>query len=175
MTNLIVFILSLSTCLSVVSGRHPTCNFLLELETDQEECLVKLRDQEPSNYSKGVGCKAIWDNIACWDRAEVGETVTRECPRVLKMFFGRNGNISKNCTADGWSDVFPNITSVCGAEEKHDKLRSTLTYALESQFTALLYGGEDVIYAGPQFVFDRPHNWERHPLSIQVRVRVSPK
>uniref|UniRef100_A0A8C7GX23 Vasoactive intestinal peptide receptor 2 n=1 Tax=Oncorhynchus kisutch TaxID=8019 RepID=A0A8C7GX23_ONCKI len=38
------------------------------------------------------------------------------------MFFGRNGNINKNCTADGWSDVFPNISSVCGAEEKHDKL-----------------------------------------------------
>ncbi|XP_055722978.1 vasoactive intestinal polypeptide receptor 2-like [Salvelinus fontinalis] len=122
MTHLVVFILSLSTCLSVVNGRHPTCNFLLELETDQEECLVKLRDQESSNYSKGVGCKAIWDNIACWDRAEVGETVTRECPRVLKMFFGRNGNINKNCTADGWSDVFPNISSVCGAEEKDDRL-----------------------------------------------------
>uniref|UniRef100_A0A8C7GYB4 Vasoactive intestinal peptide receptor 2 n=1 Tax=Oncorhynchus kisutch TaxID=8019 RepID=A0A8C7GYB4_ONCKI len=75
-----------------------------------------------SDLLTGVGCKAIWDNIACWDRAEVGETVTRECPRVLKMFFGRNGNINKNCTADGWSDVFPNISSVCGAEEKHDKL-----------------------------------------------------
>ncbi|XP_029581648.1 vasoactive intestinal polypeptide receptor 2-like isoform X2 [Salmo trutta] len=122
MRSLIVFILSLSTCLSVVSGRHPTCNFLVELEKDQEECLVKLREQESSNASKGAGCKAIWDNIACWGRAEVGETVSRECPRVLKTFFGRNGNISKNCTEDGWSEVFPQITRVCGAEEKHDKL-----------------------------------------------------
>lgn len=46
-----------------------------------------------SDLLTGVGCKAIWDNIACWDRAEVGETVTRECPRVLKMFFGRNGKV----------------------------------------------------------------------------------
>ncbi|XP_036822811.1 vasoactive intestinal polypeptide receptor 2-like isoform X1 [Oncorhynchus mykiss] len=122
MRSLILFILSLSTCLSVVSGRHPTCNFLLELEKDQEECLVKLREQESSNASKGAGCNAIWDNIACWGRAEVGETVSRECPRVLKTFFGRNGNISKNCTEDGWSEVFPQITRVCGAEEKHDKL-----------------------------------------------------
>uniref|UniRef100_A0A8C7KN52 Vasoactive intestinal peptide receptor 2 n=1 Tax=Oncorhynchus kisutch TaxID=8019 RepID=A0A8C7KN52_ONCKI len=75
-----------------------------------------------SNLLTGAGCKAIWDNIACWGHAEVGETVSRECPRVLKTFFGRNGNISKNCTEDGWSEVFPQITRVCGAEEKHDKL-----------------------------------------------------
>ncbi|KAM3866104.1 vasoactive intestinal polypeptide receptor 2-like [Diretmus argenteus] len=31
-------------------------------------------------------------------------------------------NISKNCTAAGWSDVFPNITSVCWSEPVQDKL-----------------------------------------------------
>uniref|UniRef100_A0A4W5LIY7 Vasoactive intestinal peptide receptor 2 n=1 Tax=Hucho hucho TaxID=62062 RepID=A0A4W5LIY7_9TELE len=65
-----------------------------------------------SDFLTGAGCKAIWDNIACWGHAEVGETVSRECPRVLKTFFGRNGNISKNCTEDGWSEVFPQITRV---------------------------------------------------------------
>lgn len=44
-----------------------------------------------------------------------------------------------------------------------------------SPIAGLLYGGEDSVHPGPQFVFDRPHNRERHPLSIQVRVRMSPQ
>ncbi|KAL0966005.1 hypothetical protein UPYG_G00289450 [Umbra pygmaea] len=121
MRRLIVLILSSSTYLCVASG-HPSCNFRLELEKDQEECFVKLRHQASSVDSKGDGCNATWDNIACWDHAEFGETVTIECPRVLKAFFGRNGNISKNCTADGWSESFPNISIVCGADENKDKM-----------------------------------------------------
>lgn len=35
------------------------------------------------------------------------------------------GNISKNCTSDGWSEVFPNITSVCGTEAPQDKVCTT--------------------------------------------------
>lgn len=37
------------------------------------------------------GCKGVWDSIACWERADVGEIVTIQCPRVLKTVFGRNG------------------------------------------------------------------------------------
>ncbi|MEQ2185230.1 hypothetical protein GOODEAATRI_016100, partial [Goodea atripinnis] len=68
------------------------------------------------------GCKGTWDNIACWDRAEFGETVTIPCPRALKTIFGRTGNISRNCTAAGWSDVFPNISSMCGLDTSQEKL-----------------------------------------------------
>uniref|UniRef100_A0A673AE45 Vasoactive intestinal peptide receptor 2 n=1 Tax=Sphaeramia orbicularis TaxID=375764 RepID=A0A673AE45_9TELE len=70
----------------------------------------------------GPGCKGVWDSIACWDRAEIGETVIIPCPRVLKTVFGRNGNISRNCTSAGWSEVFPNISSVCGMDTSQDKL-----------------------------------------------------
>ncbi|XP_056149904.1 vasoactive intestinal polypeptide receptor 2 [Lampris incognitus] len=105
-----------------VNGRHPTCNFLLELKRDQAECLHRLREQNVTHRPKGTGCKGSWDNIACWERADVGETVTIPCPRVLRTLFGRNGNISRNCTAHGWSDVFPNITSVCGSEPIQEKL-----------------------------------------------------
>uniref|UniRef100_A0A672HKP3 Vasoactive intestinal peptide receptor 2 n=1 Tax=Salarias fasciatus TaxID=181472 RepID=A0A672HKP3_SALFA len=75
-----------------------------------------------SSTLTGSGCKGTWDNIACWERAEFGETVTISCPRVLKIVFGRNGNISRNCTSSGWSDVFPNISSVCGSDTSQDKL-----------------------------------------------------
>uniref|UniRef100_A0A3Q2TLX2 Vasoactive intestinal peptide receptor 2 n=1 Tax=Fundulus heteroclitus TaxID=8078 RepID=A0A3Q2TLX2_FUNHE len=73
-------------------------------------------------FTQLPGCKGTWDNIACWDRAEFGETVTIPCPRALKIIFGRNGNISRNCTAAGWSDVFPNISSVCGLDTSQEKL-----------------------------------------------------
>ncbi|KAM9718988.1 vasoactive intestinal polypeptide receptor 2-like [Menidia menidia] len=113
-------VLSLSLCTLMVCGRHPTCNFLLEVEREQAECVKRLREEAAEGRSKGPGCKGSWDNIACWERAEFGETVTIPCPRVLKAIFGRNGNISRTCSPSGWSEVFPNISSVCGAETGQD-------------------------------------------------------
>uniref|UniRef100_A0A3B3DGW4 Vasoactive intestinal peptide receptor 2 n=1 Tax=Oryzias melastigma TaxID=30732 RepID=A0A3B3DGW4_ORYME len=68
------------------------------------------------------GCKGTWDSIACWEHTGLGETVTIPCPRALKTIFGRSGNISRNCTASGWSDVFPNISSVCESDTSQSKL-----------------------------------------------------
>ncbi|KAJ8011870.1 hypothetical protein DPEC_G00062770 [Dallia pectoralis] len=132
MRRLIVFILS-STFLSV-GCQLPNCNFRMELEKEQEDCFVKLRHQESSNDSKGDGCNAIWDKIACWDHAEIGDTVTIECPRVLKSLFGRNGKISKNCTANGWSEIFPNISAVCGSAESKDENSRALVFFVVVKF-----------------------------------------
>uniref|UniRef100_H3CRC2 Vasoactive intestinal peptide receptor 2 n=1 Tax=Tetraodon nigroviridis TaxID=99883 RepID=H3CRC2_TETNG len=99
-------------------GRHPNCNFLLEVDRDRAECVRTLQEEEEAMS----GCRGVWDSIACWERAEVGQTVTIACPRVLKTVFGRSGNISRNCTSAGWSDIFPNITSVCGSNTSQDKL-----------------------------------------------------
>uniref|UniRef100_A0A7N6BNX7 Vasoactive intestinal peptide receptor 2 n=1 Tax=Anabas testudineus TaxID=64144 RepID=A0A7N6BNX7_ANATE len=68
-----------------------------------------------------TGCKGSWDNIACWDRAEVGDTVTIPCPQLC-MSSSLPGYINRNCTSAGWSDVFPNITSACGSDTRQDKL-----------------------------------------------------
>ncbi|XP_034744451.1 vasoactive intestinal polypeptide receptor 2 [Etheostoma cragini] len=122
MRSFLFFTLCFSVCPLMVDGRHPTCNFLLEVERDQAECLRRLREEDAAGNYKESGCKGAWDNIACWKRTAIGETVTIPCPRVLKTVFGRNGNISRNCTSAGWSDVFPNITSVCGSDTSHDKL-----------------------------------------------------
>ncbi|MEQ2308273.1 hypothetical protein AMECASPLE_026616, partial [Ameca splendens] len=83
------------------------------------------------------GCKGTWDNIACWDRAEFGETVTIPCPRALKTIFGRTGNISRNCTAAGWSDVFPNISSMCGLDTSQEKQEGP---AFDSRLVVFLHG-----------------------------------
>lgn len=37
------------------------------------------------------GCKGEWDNITCWERADVGDVVTIQCPKVLRTLFGSNG------------------------------------------------------------------------------------
>uniref|UniRef100_A0A8C2ZSK8 Vasoactive intestinal peptide receptor 2 n=1 Tax=Cyclopterus lumpus TaxID=8103 RepID=A0A8C2ZSK8_CYCLU len=99
---------------SMYSFTPPLCSALKGSRSSTYVCLL---------YNlKKPACKGTWDSIACWERTEIGETVTISCPRVLTSVFGRNGNISRNCTPAGWSDVFPNITSACGSDTSQDKL-----------------------------------------------------
>ncbi|XP_023821167.1 vasoactive intestinal polypeptide receptor 2-like isoform X1 [Oryzias latipes] len=119
---LLLLTLFFSVCPLLVDGQHPTCTFLLEVERDQTECQKRLKEQEAKGIKKVPGCKGTWDSIACWEHTGLGETVTIPCPRALKTIFGRNGNISRNCTASGWSEVFPNISSVCESDTSQNKL-----------------------------------------------------
>ncbi|CAB1340974.1 unnamed protein product, partial [Coregonus sp. 'balchen'] len=64
-----------------------------------------------------LGCGGLWDNISCWAPAAVGEMVTLSCPPALTHLFGRQGNISRNCTEAGWSDVYPSISTVCWSSD----------------------------------------------------------
>ncbi|KAK7944933.1 hypothetical protein WMY93_000661 [Mugilogobius chulae] len=120
MQSLVLLIWTLSLVFTV-KGRHPTCHFLLELERDRTDCVTRL-NQENETEDTGAECGGLWDSVACWDRAQVGQTVVIPCPRALRTVFSRDGNISRTCTSEGWSDVFPNISSVCGADTSHDKL-----------------------------------------------------
>ncbi|XP_015244293.1 PREDICTED: vasoactive intestinal polypeptide receptor 2-like [Cyprinodon variegatus] len=122
MRSLLLLTFSLWMCPLKVVARNPSCNFLLEVEKDELDCVRRLKEDEAAGNAEVPGCKGHWDKITCWDRAEFGETVTIPCPRALKILFGRNGNISRNCTVAGWSDVFPNITSVCGIDTSQEKL-----------------------------------------------------
>ncbi|XP_026093624.1 vasoactive intestinal polypeptide receptor 2-like [Carassius auratus] len=93
-----------------VSGRHAHCHFLYELQMAEKECLGLLADGLPPHTK---GCRGIWDNISCWHHADIGEVVVNTCPAALKNLFTRDGIISRNCTTEGWSDVYPSINSVC--------------------------------------------------------------
>ncbi|KAG1944111.1 vasoactive intestinal polypeptide receptor [Pimephales promelas] len=92
-----------------VSGRHANCHFLYELQMAEKECLGELADFSANTK----GCSGMWDNISCWHHADFGEVVINTCPAVLKNLFTRDGIISRNCTMEGWSDVYPSIHSVC--------------------------------------------------------------
>ncbi|XP_062841295.1 vasoactive intestinal polypeptide receptor 2 [Trichomycterus rosablanca] len=102
-----------------VSARHPNCHFLFELQAAEKECQAKL---EGSLVLESRGCPGMWDNFSCWHYAEVGEVVVNTCPQALKNLFGQDGNISRNCTPDGWSETHPSIHSACFSESKPSKL-----------------------------------------------------
>ncbi|XP_041924371.1 vasoactive intestinal polypeptide receptor 1b isoform X3 [Alosa alosa] len=54
--------------------------------------------------------------LACWPTASLGEVVTIPCPIYFSHFNNEHkGNLSKTCTADGWSDMQPMAIAVnCG-------------------------------------------------------------
>ncbi|XP_061652210.1 vasoactive intestinal polypeptide receptor 2-like isoform X4 [Phyllopteryx taeniolatus] len=146
MKSFILFMAFFSASLLMACGRHPTCNFLVEVENDHAECVKRLQEEERRAPHEEAGCKGTWDNVTCWEHTGIGQTATIPCPRFLTTVFGTNGkvqpgptppprptpsfhsstphagNISRKCTASGWSEVFPNITSACGSDTSQDKL-----------------------------------------------------
>ncbi|KGL89564.1 Pituitary adenylate cyclase-activating polypeptide type I receptor, partial [Charadrius vociferus] len=63
------------------------------------------------------GCPGMWDNITCWKPASVGEIVFVKCPALFRFIISEDGDISRNCTEDGWSEPFPHYYDACGFDE----------------------------------------------------------
>ncbi|XP_030625469.1 vasoactive intestinal polypeptide receptor 1b [Chanos chanos] len=86
------------------------CDFMYEIELEKERCENKASENLTS------GCKGMWDMIACWPSAKVGELVVIPCPNYFRHFSDHHkGNLSKTCTADGWSEMNPLSNAVnCG-------------------------------------------------------------
>uniref|UniRef100_A0A3P8X3P6 Vasoactive intestinal peptide receptor 2 n=1 Tax=Cynoglossus semilaevis TaxID=244447 RepID=A0A3P8X3P6_CYNSE len=61
------------------------CNFMQEVERERVDFFSLFT-------VTGLGCRGTWDSIACWDGAQMGETITIPCPPVLQTLFGRKGN-----------------------------------------------------------------------------------
>uniref|UniRef100_A0A8C3NY79 ADCYAP receptor type I n=1 Tax=Cyanoderma ruficeps TaxID=181631 RepID=A0A8C3NY79_9PASS len=64
-----------------------------------------------------TGCPGMWDNITCWKPASVGEIVFVKCPALFRFIISEDGDISRNCTEDGWSEPFPHYYDACGFDE----------------------------------------------------------
>ncbi|XP_074477988.1 vasoactive intestinal polypeptide receptor 2-like [Sebastes fasciatus] len=97
-----------------VNGRFPHCQFHWEMQRAGREChtLLLLQQQTPAS----TGCHGEWNNVSCWQSAAVGEVMTLPCPSPILRLFGKNGNISRNCTERGWSDVYPAVTIACWSD-----------------------------------------------------------
>uniref|UniRef100_A0A8C1BEN2 Vasoactive intestinal peptide receptor 1a n=2 Tax=Cyprinus carpio TaxID=7962 RepID=A0A8C1BEN2_CYPCA len=60
------------------------------------------------------GCTGEWD-LACWPTARIGELVSIPCPNYFSHVSDQRGNISKSCTANGWTEINPVVVAYnCG-------------------------------------------------------------
>ncbi|XP_023182103.1 vasoactive intestinal polypeptide receptor 2-like [Xiphophorus maculatus] len=94
-----------------VNGRFPYCWLYWEMERARGDCQTQLQQQTPG----AEGCEGEWNNVSCWRSAAVGEVLTLPCPSPFLLLFGKNGNLNRNCTENGWSSVYPDIGSACSS------------------------------------------------------------
>ncbi|XP_053845458.1 LOW QUALITY PROTEIN: pituitary adenylate cyclase-activating polypeptide type I receptor [Vidua macroura] len=127
--------------LPVVAATHSNCI----IKKEQETCLEKIRRATALNplNDSSPGCPGMWDNITCWKPASVGEIVFVKCPALFRFIISEDGwevdnlgqthagdydllestaqsllgDISRNCTEDGWSEPFPHYYDACGFDE----------------------------------------------------------
>ncbi|XP_053122078.1 vasoactive intestinal polypeptide receptor 2 [Hemicordylus capensis] len=125
MKNLLIFLFSACWTWGLVNSIHPECRLQLEIHEEEIKCMAFLKNEEKVDFK---GCLGAWDNVTCWRPAEIGETVTVPCPKAFSHFFSKLGNISKNCTSNGWSEIFPDVFYACGFKDVDED--STIFYVL---------------------------------------------
>nr|XP_046227552.1 vasoactive intestinal polypeptide receptor 2-like [Scatophagus argus] len=111
------------TFIHTVNGKFPHCQFHWEMQKASRECQTQLQQQTPT----GTGCRGEWDNVSCWQNAAVGEVITILCPSPFLHLFGKNGNLSRNCTDQGWSNVYPPVIIACWSDNT-DEPRELVFY-----------------------------------------------
>uniref|UniRef100_A0A3P8XXJ8 Adenylate cyclase activating polypeptide 1a (pituitary) receptor type I n=1 Tax=Esox lucius TaxID=8010 RepID=A0A3P8XXJ8_ESOLU len=62
-----------------------------------------------------AGCPWMWDSFSCWKAAARGEVVSVRCPEVFHILIPEDeiGWVSRNCTEEGWSEMFPDYVDAC--------------------------------------------------------------
>ncbi|XP_030788473.1 vasoactive intestinal polypeptide receptor 2 isoform X3 [Rhinopithecus roxellana] len=101
----------------------------------ETKLLLKSTSSKAQRLRFFKACSGVWDNITCWRPANVGETVTVPCPKVFSNFYSKAGNISKNCTSDGWSETFPDFVDACGYSDPEDESKITFYILVKAIYT----------------------------------------
>ncbi|XP_074053965.1 vasoactive intestinal polypeptide receptor 1 [Macrotis lagotis] len=79
------------------------CDILLGIESARQECL---KYEQMENETEG--CQQMWDNITCWPPTAWGQLVVMPCPKIFEeLFKNHGGNVTRNCTKEGWTDLEP--------------------------------------------------------------------
>ncbi|XP_055738448.1 adenylate cyclase activating polypeptide 1a (pituitary) receptor type I isoform X1 [Salvelinus fontinalis] len=85
------------------------------VKRQQERCMERIALHNLTHYLDD-GCPWMWDDLACWQAAARGEVVSVRCPDVFHVLLSPDdeiGWISRNCTAEGWSETFPHYVDAC--------------------------------------------------------------
>uniref|UniRef100_A0A672HPD7 Growth hormone releasing hormone receptor b n=1 Tax=Salarias fasciatus TaxID=181472 RepID=A0A672HPD7_SALFA len=127
-------------CICEFHAIHPDCALVAQHMKTQEECTRVLRREE-NNHSAKAGCSTFWDNIRCWHRVDVGRVVRVSCANVhfqiqtVSTCF--SGYIYRNCTEDGWSDLYPSYEEACVfAEDEEEDQKTTYFSTFRQVYTA---------------------------------------
>ncbi|XP_036940603.1 vasoactive intestinal polypeptide receptor 1-like [Acanthopagrus latus] len=95
-----------------VKAIHPDCDIIAQHRRAREVC-SQARRSEAQNQSDHSGCRTEWDDIGCWQRAEVGQVVNLSCNEVFQHFSSSQGFVYRNCTVGGWSEMYPPYEEAC--------------------------------------------------------------
>ncbi|XP_061653637.1 growth hormone releasing hormone receptor a isoform X2 [Phyllopteryx taeniolatus] len=99
-------------CVPTMEAIHPDCAVIAQHLRARETC-SQARTREVQNRTARGGCQTEWDEIGCWLRADAGQVVNVSCSDVFQHFSSGQGFVYRNCTADGWSDIYPPYEDVC--------------------------------------------------------------
>ncbi|KAM8967178.1 vasoactive intestinal polypeptide receptor 1 [Pelodytes ibericus] len=103
------------------------CDIILMIEKRQQAC---------SNISESenqtLGCRTMWDNLTCWPSASIGDTVVLSCPDYPGFFSNTlEGNVSRNCTYDGWTSLSPApYGAACGYDPNSTQNEETAFFGM---------------------------------------------
>ncbi|KAM9791870.1 pituitary adenylate cyclase-activating polypeptide type I receptor-like isoform 1-T1 [Syngnathus typhle] len=106
------FLLFFSLCVPTVDAIHPDCAIIAQHLRAGETCSLARRREVENQTARG-GCQTEWDQIGCWLRADVGQVVNVSCSDIFQHFSSGQGLVYRNCTAEGWSDIYPPYQEVC--------------------------------------------------------------
>ncbi|XP_048470343.1 vasoactive intestinal polypeptide receptor-like [Rhincodon typus] len=105
------FLLLLSFCTASALMIHPDCELMLEIQLAEEICQSE-RARVQTDWEPG--CDFMWDNVSCWPAAVIGVTVVLPCPKLLLPYGDKPGNVSRDCTDEGWTEMLQSYTEACG-------------------------------------------------------------
>ncbi|XP_061879380.1 growth hormone releasing hormone receptor a isoform X1 [Entelurus aequoreus] len=108
----LLLIFSVSLWSIVTEAIHPDCAIIAQHLRARQACGLA-RWREVQNQTELRGCKTEWDNVGCWRTADVGQVANVSCSDVFQHFSSSQGFVYRNCTADGWSDMYPPYEEVC--------------------------------------------------------------
>uniref|UniRef100_A0A8C2KMK6 Adenylate cyclase activating polypeptide 1a (pituitary) receptor type I n=1 Tax=Cyprinus carpio TaxID=7962 RepID=A0A8C2KMK6_CYPCA len=97
----------------------PRMSHYCVIQLEKEKCMERMAMDDPSSEPELV-CRWMWDNLTCWEPAKIGQVVWMPCPELFEVMSEENdefGKVSRNCTEDGWSEMFPHYVDVCPFNE----------------------------------------------------------